>query len=32
MIRLPDDPSQFMPENDFTSDDCRFELDEFEVD
>ncbi len=32
MIRLVDDPAQFMPENDFNGDECRFELDEFEVD
>ena len=32
MIRLPDASSQFIPEDDFTGDDYRFELDEFEVD
>lgn len=32
MIRLPDDPSQFMPNNDFSDTEYRLDLDEFEVD
>ena len=31
-FKLPDDPSQFMPDNDFSDTEYRLDLDEFEVD